>query len=94
MIYAAIKHYERAHRKVKTVNCSPSYWRIFKSFMRSQDETLEIPNEGIQFNNVLIRKGSMFQREAIICELWPLIEKADRLLVSEGGKLNVDPKLN
>jgi len=94
MIYSAIKHYESHGRKVKTVDCSTSYWRIFKSFMKSQDETLDIPNEGIQFNNILVRKGSMFQRDAIKCELWPLIETADRLLVSEGGKLITDPKLN
>lgn len=76
MVFAAMEHYKKYHRLVKTVDLSPSYWRIFKSFMDKQGKP-DIPNEGIQFNNVLIRKGSMFQRDAVKCELWPVISKAD-----------------
>ena len=77
MIFAALEHYKKYHRSVKIVDLSGSYWRIFKSFMNKQAPEMEIPTEGIQFNNVLIRKGSMFQRDAIKCELWPVISKAD-----------------
>ncbi len=79
MVGAALAHYKKHNRLVKIVNLSHSYWRIFMAFMERQAPDMEIPKEGIQFNNVLIRKGTMFQRSAVECELWPIIKEEDRV---------------
>lgn len=78
MIAAAMAHYKKHNRLVKTVNLSHSYWRIFNVFMKEENPELEIPDEGIQFNNVLIRKGTMFQRLGVECELYELIPEHAR----------------
>lgn len=83
MIGAALAHYKQYNRTVKIVNLSKSYWRIFTSYMQLQAPELEIPDEGIQFNNVLIRRGTRFQVAAVECELNPLIEPEDRKLPKE-----------
>ncbi len=79
MIGAALAHYRQGGRTVRIVNLSKSYWRIFTAYMSWQAPELEIPKEGIQFNNVLIRRGTLFQVSAIECELNPIIAPEDRI---------------
>ena len=68
MIYAALQHYKKKERTVKTVNLSSQYWRLFTIYMRKQKSDLILDDDGLQFNNVLIRKGHRFQHQAVECE--------------------------
>lgn len=71
MIAAALAHYKKAGRKVKVVNLSKSYWNIFERYMKSQPDAdkVEITPDGVQFNNLLVRRGTRFQVQALECEL-------------------------
>jgi len=77
-VYAAMRHYKNFGRTVKTVNLSKSYWGIFLVFIREEKPELEISDEGIQFNNVLIRKGHSFMKQNLECELNALIPVHER----------------
>lgn len=83
MLSAAILQYAKAFRKIKVANLSSGYWKIFKTFMEVHAPELDIPKEGIQFNNILVRKGSMFQKAAMTFDLYPVISVEDRLSPEE-----------
>lgn len=79
MIYAALQHYKKKGRKVITVNLNSQYWRLFSVYMRKQDKSLIFDDDGIQFNNVLIRKGHRFMSTHLECEF----EKSIKQLVKQ-----------
>ncbi len=83
MVYAAVQHYKRFGRKVKTVSLDRSYWNLFDAFMNEQEnaDKVDITPDGIQFNDLLVRRGTQFQKDRIEIELYPQIEKT---LVNEG----------
>ena len=70
MVYAAMKHYS-GRRRIKKVILSYSYWKLFKNYMLRQEsaDLVEIRTE-IQFNNVLICRGSIFMWEHLKCEFY------------------------
>lgn len=77
MIYAAIQHYKKFGRKIKVANLDKSYWGMFESFMKEQEnaDNVQITQEGIQFKNLLVRQGTKFQKDRLVCELHTLITK-------------------
>lgn len=79
MIYAALQHYKKQGRKVITVNLSTQYWRLFSVYMRKQKPDLVLDDDGLQFNNVLIRKGHRFMHQQLECEF----EKSVKQLVKQ-----------
>lgn len=63
MIYAAIQHYKRHARTIKEVRLSHSYWKIFKYYVEKKKPELVLNDGAIQFNNLLVVKGTRFMRE-------------------------------
>lgn len=78
MIYTAVQHYKKYGRKVKIVNLSKTYWQIFAAFMKEQpnSDKVDIHPDGIQFNNLLVRQGTKFQRDNLECEFEKTLAQA------------------
>lgn len=78
MIYAAIQHYKKFGKKIKVASLDKSYWGLFEAFMKEQEnaDNVEVTPDGIQFKNLLIRRGTKFQKDRLEVELYPAISKA------------------
>jgi len=78
MVFAAVQHYKKHGRKIKIANLDSSYWNMFESFMMEQEnaDIVKITPDGIQFNDLLVRRGTKFQKDRLEVELYPHIEKA------------------
>lgn len=63
MIYVGIQHYKRCARTVKEVRLSHSYWRIFKTYIQRRNPEFEMNEDAVQFNNLLVIKGTRFMTE-------------------------------
>jgi len=68
MIAAALAHWKAKGKKVTVVNLDKMYWNLFRVYMRKQKPDLWFDDDGLQFNNVLIRKGHRFMNERLECE--------------------------
>lgn len=74
MIYAALQHYKKFGRKIKTVSLNKSHWRLFSEYMKREQNLIEVRDDGVQFKNVLIRKGTRFQTKIAEFELESVIK--------------------
>lgn len=63
MIAEALAFYKGKGKKAKIINLDSHYWRLFKIYMRKQQPDLFFDDDGLQFNNVLIRKGHRFMHQ-------------------------------
>ena len=77
MITEALAFYKSKGKKIKIISLSSNYWRLFLIFMRKQKPDLFIDDDGLQFNNVLIRKGHRFMAQNIEFEFEKKIILAD-----------------
>jgi hypothetical protein len=68
MISAALAHWKAKGKKVTVINLDKMYWNLFRVYMRKQKPDLWFDDYGLQFNNVLIRKGHRFMHERLECE--------------------------
>lgn len=64
MISACLDHYKKYKRKVKLITLNSNYWRMFKEYVLEQKPDLVI-EDAIDFKNVRIEKGSIFQTEPL-----------------------------
>jgi hypothetical protein len=69
MIGAALRHYQRQGKKVRTVYLSKLYWLLFKDYMSEKVPEVNIEN-GVVFNKVTVKKGSLFMKDNLSIELW------------------------
>ena len=76
MVGACINHAERHYRTVKLIELSHKYWKIFVEGVKQYDESYDLSNNEVNFDEVTIRKGNMFQVKPLRYEL---IENAPTL---------------
>ena len=82
MVGACINHAERHYRTVKLIELSHKYWNIFIEEVKRQDESYDLSNNTVNFDEVEVRKGNMFQAQPLRYEL---IENAPAM---EGAQKN------
>lgn len=68
MISEALAHWKAKGKKVTIVNLDKMYWNLFRVYMRKQKPDLWFDDDGLQFNNVLIRKGHRFMSQRLEVE--------------------------
>ena len=68
MIAEALAYHKSKGKKVKVVNLDKMYWNLFRVYMRKQKPDLWFDDDGLQFKNVLIRKGHRFMHERLEVE--------------------------
>jgi hypothetical protein len=68
MIYACLEHYKQHRKKVQYVNLDKLYWIMFTEWMKRHAPEKPFTDDGIQFNNTIIRKGHRFMGQHLEVE--------------------------
>ena len=62
-ILAAVKHYKKGGRRVSLVTLAPSRWRLFVDGLKRLAPEKDIDGDEVEFNDLKVRKGSVFMTE-------------------------------
>jgi hypothetical protein len=72
MVAACINHAEFHKKKVKHIFLKDAYWIMFTDYVQRSDPEYLFDRK-VEFDGVLIRKASIFQRQALYYELEKVI---------------------
>lgn len=76
MVGACINHAERFYRKVRVITLAPKYWDRFMDSIKRIDETYADEKvEAIDFDGVIVSRGSRFQLKSLKYELVPIVDE-------------------
>lgn len=69
MVAACINHCERYGKRIAEIRLNHKYWRMFCEGVKRLDETIDTSDNEVNFDNVTVRKGTMFQTKQLTYDL-------------------------